>query len=213
MGKKIKPFTAACANCGKTVIVKTKARGAVAYKSYEQYKATGRVYCCKRCCELYKRMLISKKMSTKSIKRKKQLSEWMKKNNPMKNKSSRDKLSRTLKRIGHKPTPIGAEISKPQQKLFDALGRGWVLEHVVTTNMPRGSGYPTNYKIDIAHPVLKIAIEVDGATHFGEAARKRDRRKEAFLQSRKWKVIRFTNAEILDNVNNCVNKIKVLYGA
>ncbi len=31
--------------------------------------------------------------------------------------------------------------------------------------MPRGSGYPTCYKLDIGHQELRIGIEMDGPSH------------------------------------------------
>ena len=72
----------------------------------------------------------------------------------------------------------------PQLALLYALGEGWTAEVVLPTKMPKGSGYPTAYKIDIANIEKKIAIEVDGESHNCIARREQDARKSTFLVER-----------------------------
>ena len=64
--------------------------------------------------------------------------------------------------------------------------------------MGRNSGYPTNYKVDIAHPLERIAIEVDGACHHPLARQQEDRRKNRFLAENGWLVLRVSNQRALD---------------
>lgn len=109
-------------------------------------------------------------------------------------------MARTLREIGHQPASLGGNgrgPTEPQRQLSLALGPEWVLELVVPTKIPRGEGYPTHYKIDLAHPAHMIAIEVDGPSHASFAVRERDEKKDAFLQERGWSVLRVSNAEAL----------------
>ncbi|MFV9511794.1 endonuclease domain-containing protein [Tepidibacillus sp. LV47] len=70
-----------------------------------------------------------------------------------------------------------------ERRLYDALtSRG----HYIVTQYPMGK-----YRIDIALPQNKIAIECDGHQfHSSKEAKERDKRKDKFLRSKGWKVIR-----------------------
>lgn len=81
----------------------------------------------------------------------------------------------------------------PTQSESEMLSRleaeGFVANHVVTTGKDRPKGSPNSYKIDLAHPSKKIAIEIDGSSHRGREAA--DARKTFFLRSQGWTVLRF----------------------
>jgi hypothetical protein len=87
--------------------------------------------------------------------------------------------------------------TEPQKLLFDALGDGWYMEYVIKTgdapNHGRGNK-PTHYKIDLANPKYRIAVEIDGASHAG--TKEIDDKKDQFLESQGWKVLRFKNRDI-----------------
>ncbi|WP_339063542.1 DUF559 domain-containing protein [Tepidibacillus marianensis] len=70
-----------------------------------------------------------------------------------------------------------------ERHLYDALySRG----HNIVTQYPMGK-----YRIDIAFPQYKIAIECDGHQfHSSKEAKERDKRKDKLLRSKGWKVIR-----------------------
>ena len=132
----------------------------------------------------------------------------MKANNPMKNAEIRAKVSATLKKINHQPKTRGGNgrgATIPQKMLANALG--WQMEYAVKTEKPRGSGYPTCYKVDIANPEHKIAIEVDGSSHQALERQMQDKKKEALLISKGWKVIQFKNLGVIDNLEKCVQKV------
>lgn len=136
--------------------------------------------------------------------------ERMRLNNPMANLETRKKMSETLHRIGHKPIIRGGNgkpLSPAHQMLSDAIGCPWKDEFIVVTNTYRGSGLPTHYKIDIAHPFKKIAIEVDGNSHCALSRQSQDKKKELFLSKLGWTVIRFKNEEVLNNLEECLKKI------
>ena len=109
-------------------------------------------------------------------------------------------ISARLVQIGHKPkTPggNGRPTAAPQRELWMRLGPGWHLEHIVRTGRPPKIG-PTHYKLDIANPEMMVAIEVDGGSHCTRRAQAADKRKDQFLISIGWTVLRFSNREILD---------------
>ncbi len=128
---------------------------------------------------------------------------------PMLNPESRAKVSETLKRRGHKPRLQGGNgrpMSVPQALLLDALGTEWQSEVVVATGT-KGNGVPSHWKIDIAHPARMLAVEVDGGSHSSRKVMERDARKDAFLASRGWTVLRFTNQEVLSSLSTVLERI------
>lgn len=67
-----------------------------------------------------------------------------------------------------------------------------------------------NYIVDFFCPEIKLVIEVDGADHFfDEKSEKYDFERQKYLEKQGLKVIRFTNAEIRDNLNGV---LEVIYG-
>ncbi|MFZ4596337.1 MAG: endonuclease domain-containing protein [Verrucomicrobiaceae bacterium] len=82
------------------------------------------------------------------------------------------------------------------------------MEVPVPTKQPRHSGYPTCYKLDIGNRELMIAVEVDGKSHCSIERQAQDQKKEDLLQSLGWKVLRFTNAEVIRNLNGCVQEVR-----
>jgi very-short-patch-repair endonuclease len=94
----------------------------------------------------------------------------------------------------------------PQATLLKILGPGWIAEIPVKTgNRRERGGMPTHYKIDIAHPDLKIAVEIDGESHSGNR-KESDARKDAFLQSIGWSVLRFSNKAVIANSTQCAQE-------
>ena len=73
------------------------------------------------------------------------------------------------------------------------------LEHVVNTRDVRDRihGIPKHYKIDLAFPDRRIAVEIDGRSHRTSLGRQRDERKDNALAEMGWKVVRFTNDQVM----------------
>jgi very-short-patch-repair endonuclease len=91
--------------------------------------------------------------------------------------------------------------------LLEALG--WPVEVKVLTKA-RANGrhdLPNCYKLDIANEELKIAVEVDGASHRTLAGQEQDARKTAFLESQGWTVLRFWNSQVMKNLNECAQTV------
>ena len=127
-------------------------------------------------------------------------SKRMTEKNPMRLPEAVEKMKATLKKIGHKPIIQGGNgkgMSVPQKMVLEKLPEGWYPELVIPTR----NGYqPHHYKIDIANPVSKIAVEIDGANHTSKKIQAADQRKTMFLNGLGWKVLRFTNDQVLDNL-------------
>lgn len=60
---------------------------------------------------------------------------------------------------------------------------------------------------DFACRSAKLVIELDGATHSTAEERESDARREAYLSSAGWRVVRFWNAEIYENLNGVLDSI------
>ena len=129
----------------------------------------------------------------------------MRERGPMTVEASRLKMADTLRRIGHRPPWTGGKgrgTTEPQRRLAEALGSEWVTEHRVLTG--KALGLPACVYVDIAHVDRRVAIEVDGGSHATRKQRDADARKTAFLESRGWLVLRFTNRAVLADVGACV---------
>lgn len=168
-----------CAICGKEVDLDTLSK-----ETKKRSIERGYCYCSKEC--LRKKSSIT--MRNTNLLMKDVLSQRMKENNPMFNTKTRKKVSHTLKEIGHHPIVQGGNgkgLTVPQEKLSIALKEQIDLivatEYVVPTKMKRHSGYPTCYKIDIAIPEIKLAIEVDGGSHLTLERKAQDKKKTEFL--------------------------------
>jgi very-short-patch-repair endonuclease len=80
------------------------------------------------------------------------------------------------------------------------------MEVTVPVN-PRRRGYPTCYKIDVANLDMKVGVEVDGRSHSTLARKKQDEKKTQLLVGLGWRVLRFTNQEVLNNLQACVQVV------
>ncbi|MEK4799946.1 DUF559 domain-containing protein [Thermoactinomyces sp. FSL K6-2592] len=75
-----------------------------------------------------------------------------------------------------------------ERRLYNALKN----KYKVKTQVPCG-----RYRIDIALPRYRIAIEADGRPyHSSKKQKAHDRKKTQYLQKNGWKVLRFTGSQI-----------------
>lgn len=138
--------------------------------------------------------------------------ERMRVANPMRRRAVRKRLARALagrapavrRGNGHGPLPW------PQRAIARALrkvDRAWRIERVVKTG--RGRAYPRSYVVDVAHPSLRIAVEVDGRSHRAADVIERDRAKDRLLEALGWVVIRLTNDNVREDLGSCVEAVMV----
>jgi very-short-patch-repair endonuclease len=69
------------------------------------------------------------------------------------------------------------------------------------------------YIIDFYCPELKLAIEIDGESHFGsEKTRASDLNRQKYIESFGIKLVRFTNTEVNTNLSGVMQKLEsILY--
>ena len=160
--------------------------------------------------EIYKRSVTSGYTQSCGCLHSERSSKRMKKNNPMTNETYKNKMIKTLKKIGHKP-PVqggnGKSMPIPQKILLDALGIEWEAEYAVPTKLRKSGSYPTCYKIDIANSKLKIGIEVDGNSHGVIKRQEQDKKKTNFLISKGWIIKRYKNKEVITNLEKVIEDI------
>jgi len=64
-----------------------------------------------------------------------------------------------------------------------------------------------NFVADFYCAKLKLVVEVDGVTHEEESVKEKDKLKEQFLKGNHFRVIRFSDDEVLGNVEKVLKKI------
>jgi len=195
-----------CRVCSKELKKEDYTPGQWKYKK-ECMSKNGYVYCSKECSEVVMQKVRSETMSrTNKI----YASERMRLNNPTFKKEVRDKISQKMKgRVPSQRCGNGSGLTEPQKLLMNGINKyAPIAEYAITTHKKRGSGYPQNYKVDIALLDYKIAIECDGATHHSHKRKDEDIKRDLLLNELGWKVVRFWNKEILENTQDCVLEIE-----
>lgn len=70
-----------------------------------------------------------------------------------------------------------------------------------------------NYIVDFYCTQLKLAVEVDGDSHYVDGAEKYDSDRQEFIGLQGVTVLRFTNAEVYGNIEGVLEKISELITA
>lgn len=98
----------------------------------------------------------------------------------------------------------GTGLTLAEKTLLGELGHGWEPAIVRTGDAPQfgRGGKPSHYKIDIANRRLKIAVEVDGESHRNR--KEQDKKKQDFLESRGWTVVRVPNRDAIQRTSSVV---------
>lgn len=139
-------------------------------------------------------------------------SERMKFKNPMADRSVVEKMIATKEKNGsYRRCPTirggnGKPDTIPQKSLAMALG--WDTEVAVGTKAVRKhmDGIAKVYKLDVANAVMKVGIEIDGSSHNGKR-KAVDAKKDHVLSLLGWKVLRFTNKQVMENLAGCVETV------
>jgi Protein of unknown function (DUF559) len=143
-------------------------------------------------------------------------SRRMKRQNPIHMPGVKDRILKARRASGHWAPSVrggnGHPPPVPERRLAKALGRAWK-PAVVPTGKPRGSGWPGHYKIDLANAQKRIAIEVDGHSHHALTRKAADKRKDRFLRSCGWYVLRFRNEQIMNDLASVVRIVEGLLGS
>lgn len=100
------------------------------------------------------------------------------------------------------------KLTLPQKIL--AIATGMQMEYAISTSPAKGKfpSLPTSYKVDLAEPQSKLAVEVDGRSHLTKKWKFLDKRKTEVLNYLGWRVVRFSNEEVLADVGRVVKCIE-----
>lgn len=198
LGARRKVVVLPCTGCGKPAAMS----GAAGL----QLARRGRAYCSEGC-----KLEVVRRISSETAARtnRKYASERMRNRNPMAKSEVRRTQTAAMKAIAWRPKVRGGNgrTTEPQRMLAEALG--WPTEVVVKTGA-RAAGredLPNAYKIDIALEEMRIAVEVDGASHRTLLGKEQDARKTAFLEAHGWTVLRFWNSQVLKDLAGCVQTV------
>jgi len=63
------------------------------------------------------------------------------------------------------------------------------------------------YILDFYCPELKLGIELDGDSHFGDGAEQRDCERQHFIESGGIRVLRYNNIDVIQNLDGVINSI------
>lgn len=100
---------------------------------------------------------------------------------------------------------LRTHLTESGQLLWSQLRRKQILGAQFYRQKPLG-----NYVADFYAPSVRLVIEVDGSQHFAVEQATSDRQRTAYLESRGLRVLRFTNLEVLRELEAVVETI---YGA
>jgi very-short-patch-repair endonuclease len=62
-------------------------------------------------------------------------------------------------------------------------------------------------RLDFYSPELKLAIEIDGESHFQEGVAQYDKERQIFIESAGIQFLRFTNRDVYENLNGVLETI------
>lgn len=97
-------------------------------------------------------------------------------------------------------------LTEPELKFWNAVRAHRLMGLSFRRQMPIGG-----YIADFACAEHRLIIEIDGATHSLDKQIKRDDQRDAALNALGWRVIRFTNDEILYHLDEaCMHILRVI---
>jgi very-short-patch-repair endonuclease len=64
-----------------------------------------------------------------------------------------------------------------------------------------------NYIVDFYCPAAKLIVEIDGSQHYSKMGIKKDKTRDSFLEGLGFTVLRFSDREVLKNINGVLELI------
>jgi very-short-patch-repair endonuclease len=132
----------------------------------------------------------------------------MKVNNPMANPELRKRMSILL--AGRTFLARGGNGKLTPQQEVVARALNLPMEYVILTGPVKKhfKSLPNCYKVDIADPVRRLAIEIDGRTHNTKKWKFLDKRKTEVLNALGWSVLRFSNQRVDSDLEAVLKEIR-----
>jgi very-short-patch-repair endonuclease len=109
------------------------------------------------------------------------------------------KYNPQLKQLAHR---LRAGMTDAEQRLWFRLRRKQVLGVQFYRQKPIG-----NYIVDFYAPAAALVVEVDGAHHFEAPQARRDEARTTYLQGQGLQVLRFTDLEVLQQLDEVVDAV------
>jgi very-short-patch-repair endonuclease len=91
---------------------------------------------------------------------------------------------------------------EPERRIWNQLRARQVNGHKFRRQYSIGK-----YIIDFYCPEAKLALEIDGDSHFNEEQRLRDITRQQYIESKGIHFLRFTNTDILENLDGVLVRI------
>lgn len=210
----------ACRRAGQKVMITKRCQQCdepFSFKSAGKTINEERKFCSKRCVAIWRQAhrtgpVFGGQRGRKtpvSEEQKRATSERMKANNPSKRPEVQAKISKAKSGRTFLSRGGNSQITTPQRMLAEALLAVEYMEYAIPTKPVKGQfpSLPTSYKVDVALPRIKLAIEVDGKSHKNPKWQFLDKRKTEVLQALGWSVLRFWNDEVTNSLEECVRKV------
>lgn len=189
-----------CTWCGKPVNMPDEPR-----HRFDNWRRTGRAFDTEACRQAWVSQDSSQRMTRTNRAHRADIVARMTSHNPMAREDVREKMKATLVEIGHRPRTRGGNgkpTPEPQRVMAQYLG--WPTEAIVA---PGDGERPYHYKLDIAHPTMKVCVEIDGGSHFSLSRQESDRRRDERLSRLGWLTFRFSNQEAMERTAECARTV------
>jgi hypothetical protein len=168
-----------------------------------------RPFCSRECRKMVRSPECAAQMRRTNLRRRDKISQRMRTRNPIWMPGVLEKVSRALKGRTFLARGGNGRLTVPQTHLAKATGLPTEYAIGIPAEAKRYfQSPPTVYKVDLAEPSVKLAIEVDGLSHRTRKWKFLDARKTSILNWLGWTVLRFTNAEVLSDLTGCQQKIQ-----
>jgi hypothetical protein len=132
----------------------------------------------------------------------------MKTNNPNQTLEWKRKMSKIMSGRTFLARGGNGKLTPQQEAVANALGLP--MEYAIPTRAVKGQfkSLPSCYKVDIADPARRLAIEIDGSTHRTKKWKFLDKRKTEVLNALGWSVLRFSNQKVDSDLEDVLREIR-----
>ena len=117
-----------------------------------------------------------------------------------------DKLRGMRGQGWHNDSPYFEQLKKCESPIERQLCRSlWINNILVDTQHKVGP-----YRLDMALPNIKLAIECDGkAYHSSPAQKAKDKKRDSYLKTNGWTVVRVSGRQIHSHMGNVLKKVEM----